>query len=139
MGHLCDMPEPPVGHERNLLQIYITSLTEMLSGLLNAGFLRIQPDVVTTNACRKFQIDAITDWLACTHKGTWRQYWASTGSKEARRVSAVQSGASILLRGTLWPEQPPFGVLHRSPAIEGTGNTRLVSALDPVFDPDNKA
>ncbi len=139
MGHLCDKPEPPVGHERNLLQIYITSLTEMLSGLLNAGFLRIQLDVVTTNARRKFHIDAIAARLACTYRGTGAQYGVCTDGNEPKRVFTVQSGVPILPRGTLWPEQPPSGLLHHSPAIEGTGETRLVSALDPVFDPDNKA
>ena len=44
--------------------------------------------------------------------------------------------APILLRGTLWQERPRTGLLHRSPPIEGTGETRLVLVLDPIDDPE---
>ncbi len=37
----------------------------------------------------------------------------------------------------LWPEQPASGLLHRSPPIEGTGETRLVLVLDGVMDLDD--
>ena len=35
------------------------------------------------------------------------------------------------------PERPNAGLRHRSPPIEGTGETRLVLVLDPIVDPDN--
>ncbi|MEM6422079.1 MAG: DUF1826 domain-containing protein, partial [Pseudomonadota bacterium] len=44
------------------------------------------------------------------------------------------TGMPILLRGKLWPESPASGIVHRSPPIEGTGATRLVLVLDPIFD-----
>ncbi|HMB12384.1 MAG TPA: DUF1826 domain-containing protein, partial [Roseovarius sp.] len=31
---------------------------------------------------------------------------------------------------------PPSGLLHRSPPIEGSGETRLLLVLDPVDDPE---
>jgi hypothetical protein len=51
----------------------------------------------------------------------------------------VATGAPILLRGTLWPGDPPSGLMHRSPPIEGTGETRLVLVLDPVDGPEEEA
>jgi len=41
------------------------------------------------------------------------------------------------MRGTLWPAKPATGLLHRSPPIEGSGETRLLLVLDPIYDPDD--
>ena len=129
----------PAGPERDWLQQDIVSLATMFSGLIDARFLRLRLDVVTTNACRKFHIDAITSRLVCTYKGTGTQYGTSTCGKDPKRVFTVQTGSPILLRGTLWPAKPNSGLLHRSPPIEGTGETRLVLVLDPVDDPMEEA
>ncbi len=106
---------------------------------MHAPCLRLRLDVVTTNACRKFHIDAITARLVCTYRGTGTQYGISTDGAEPRRVFTVPTGAPILLRGTLWRDRTASGLLHRSPPIEGTGETRLVLVLDPVTDPEEEA
>ena len=139
VGHLCDMSGLPAAPERDWLQQDIVSLATMFSGLIDARFLRLRLDVVTTNACRKFHIDAITSRLVCTYKGTGTQYGTSTCGKDPKRVFTVQTGSPILLRGTLWPAKPNSWLLHRSPPIEGTGETRLVLVLDPVNDPMEEA
>lgn len=133
--HLCDVSGLPAGVERTWLENDILLLADHFSSLMNARFLRLRLDVVTTNACRKFHVDAITARLVCTYRGAGTQYGISTNGQDPKRVFTVQTGASILLRGTLWPEQPATGLLHRSPPIEGTGETRLVLVLDPVTDP----
>lgn len=136
VGHLCDMSGLPAGPERDWLEKDIVSLAASFSGLAGAKFLRLRLDVVTTNACRKFHIDAIKARLVCTYRGTGTQYGISTDDADPKHVFTVQTGSPILLRGTLWPQQRPSGILHRSPPIEGTGETRLVLVLDPVDDPD---
>lgn len=45
--------------------------------------------------------------------------------------------APDLLRGTLWLGKPASGLLHRSPLIEGTGETQLVLVLDPARGPES--
>jgi len=49
---------------------------------------------------------------------------------------------SCLLTHLLYTESPlnapVWGLLHRSPPIEGTGETRLVLVLDPVIDPEEE-
>lgn len=137
VGHLCDMSGLPAGPERDWLQQDIVSLADMFADLMGADFLRLRLDVVTTNACRKFHIDAITGRLVCTYRGTGTQYGVSADGDDPKRVVTVQTGVPILLRGTLWPAEPASGLLHRSPPIEGTGETRLVLVLDPVSDPDD--
>lgn len=138
IGHLCEMYGLPAGPERGWLQDDIVSLADMFSDLMNARFLRLRLDVVTTNACRKFHIDAITARLVCTYRGTGTQYGISSDGSDPKRVFTVQTGAPILLKGSLWPAQQASGVLHRSPPIEGTGETRLVLVLDPVFDAEDE-
>ncbi len=138
VGHLFDIHKTPAGSEREWLHEDITALAYMFADLTSAKFLRLRVDVVTTNACRRFHIDAITSRLVCTYRGTGTQYGISTDGQDPKRVFTVQTGAPILLRGTLWPSQPASGLLHRSPPIEGTGETRLVLVLDPIFDPEDE-
>ena len=138
VGHLLEIYNTPTGPEREWLREDIVALAHLFSHLTSAKFLRLRLDVVTTNACRKFHIDAITSRLVCTYRGTGTQYGISTDGLDPKRVFTVQTGAPILLRGTLWPSQPPSGLLHRSPPIEGTGETRLVLVLDPITDPEDE-
>ncbi|MFK7764007.1 MAG: DUF1826 domain-containing protein [Roseobacter sp.] len=131
-----DAADLPVGPERDWLHKDVASLADMFSKLMTAEHMRLRLDVITTNACRKFHIDAITARLVCTYRGTGTQYGISTDGDDPKRVFTVQTGSPILLRGTLWPAQPASGLLHRSPPIEGTGETRLVLVLDPLTDPE---
>lgn len=136
--HICDTSGTPDGPERDMLIDDISALAKIFAGLMRARFLRLHLDVVTTNACRKFHVDAVTSRLVCTYRGTGTQYGTSRGGSDPERIFTVPSCAPILLRGTLWPEQPASGLLHRSPPIEGSGETRLLLVLDPVTDPEDE-
>ena len=135
INKLCDASGLPVGTNRDWLVADIVSLSQMFSDLMGVTHLRLRLSVVTTNACRKFHVDAITSRLLCTYRGTGTQYGMSVSGENPTRVFTVQTGALVLLRGTLWPAQPSSGLLHRSPPIEGTGESRLVLVVDPIFDP----
>lgn len=127
----CTASGTPDCRERGLLIDDIVALADLFAALKPSRYLRLRLDVVTTNACRKFHIDAVTARLVCTYLGTGTQYGIGT---EPDRIFTVPTGAPILLRGTLWPETPRSGLLHRSPPIESTGETRLVLVIDPVDD-----
>ncbi len=137
-SEVCDASGMPPGPERDRLVDDIAALADIFAGLMRARWLRLRLDAVTTNACRKFHIDAVTARLVCTYRGTGTQYGISTDGAEPRRIFTVPTGAPIVLRGTLWPECSRVGLLHRSPPIEGTGKTRLVLVLDPVDDPEEE-
>jgi hypothetical protein len=101
------------------------------------------PAATTGNPLNRSHIAAGTDRsirfsYRCSgpYRGTGTQYGISTDGAEPRRIFTVPTGAPILLRGTRWPEHPRSGLLHRSPPIEGTGETRAVLVLDPVDDPE---
>jgi hypothetical protein len=138
-SQMCDVSGTPTGPAREAFVQDIAALAELFAGLMRARWLRVRLDVVTTNACRKFHIDAVTARLICTYRGLGTQYGISTDGAEPRRVFTVPTGAPCVLRGTLWPERPKSGLLHRSPPIEGTGAARSVLVLDPVDDPEDHA
>lgn len=136
--HICDTSGTPDCPERDMLIDDISALATIFADLMRARFLRVRLDVVTTNACRKFHVDAITARLVCTYRGTGTQYGTGQNGNDPKRIVTVTTGAPILLRGTRWPEQPASGLLHRSPPIEGSGETRLLLVLDPVTDPEDE-
>lgn len=132
--HLCDIAGMPRGEQRAWLIADISDLAARFAALMHVPYLRLRLQAVTTNACRKFHLDAITGRLVCTYRGTGTQYGTSVQRADPKRIFTVPTGAPVLLRGTIWPANPSSGLLHRSPPIEGTGETRLVLVLDPIFD-----
>lgn len=135
---LCEIAALPPGPEREWFQEDVIGLADSFADLMGAPFLRLRLDVVTNNACRKFHIDTILARLICTYRGPGTQYGVSQNWEDPRRILTVETGASFLLRGTLWPEDPTPSLRHRSPPIEGTSQTRLTLVLDPIYDPEGE-
>ncbi len=135
--HICDIAGMDKCAERTWLVEDIADLSIRFAEIMQSPYLRLRLGVVNTNACRKFHIDAIMARLICTYRGTGTQYGVSTDGKEPQKVFTVATGAPMVMRGTRWPENPASSLLHRSPPIEGSGETRLVLVLDPVFDMDD--
>ncbi|MEP3055493.1 DUF1826 domain-containing protein [Ascidiaceihabitans sp.] len=129
----CDAGMENSAHRQHLIND-IAGLVHRFRDIMDVSYMRLRLDRVTTNACRKFHVDAITARLVCTYRGTGTQYGTSREHADPDVIHTVPTGAPILLRGALWPQQTPTGVLHRSPPIEGSGETRLVLVLDPIFD-----
>ena len=117
----------------------ISALAMIFADVMDTPYIRLRLDVINSNACRKFHIDAVTARMVCTYRGTGTQYGISVDGTEPSRVFTVPACAPIILRGTKWPKGPTSGLLHRSPPIEGTGETRLLLVLDPVSDPEREA
>ena len=129
--HLCEMAGMDDCAERAWLEADIAELAARFAAMMRAPYLRLRLDVVDTNSCWKFHIDSIVARLICTYRGTGTQYGISTDGAEPSPIFTVATGAPMILRGTLWPADRPSGLVHRSPPIEGTGETRLVLVLDP--------
>jgi len=137
MINLCDLAHMPMSAERIHLVNDVANLADAFADLMQSSYLRLRLQVVTTNACRKFHLDALTARLICTYRGTGTQYGLSQDRADPLEIFTAPTGAAVLLRGTLWPESPRTGLLHRSPPIEGSHETRLVLVLDPIADPED--
>lgn len=117
----------------------IAALSHIFSHVMDASYLRVRLDVVTTNACRKFHVDAVTTRLICTYRGPGTQYGSASDGQEPRHIFTVPTCAPVMLRGSLAPGHSSPQILHRSPPIDGTAMSRLVLVLDPVEDEDDVA
>ena len=129
--------QEPWGNRRQEIVLIsdLGALAEIFAELMKTPDLRLRLQAVTTNACRKSHTDATTARLVCTYRGQGRQNRIATDVHDPARVSAVATGASILLRDRLWPEEPASDLLHCSVPFEGTGEARLVLVLDAVDRP----
>lgn len=136
VAQLCASAGMPENAHRNSLVDDISALADIFGDLMNARWMRLRLDVVTTNACHKLHIDAVRARLVCTYRGTGTQYGNAEKAQDPACIVTVPTGAPILLRGTLWPARTDAPFLHRSPPIEGTGEARLVLVLDPIDDPE---
>ncbi len=135
---ICEACGTPDCDERRMLIDDTAALADLFADVMCAPYLRLRLDVISTNSCRKFHVDVVKARLICTYRGTGTQYGVSTDGAEPGQILTVPTGAPILLRGKLWPENPRSGLLHRSPPIAGTGETRLVLVLDPISDSVNE-
>ncbi|MEQ8290916.1 MAG: DUF1826 domain-containing protein [Roseovarius sp.] len=139
VASLCHGAGTPPGPERDMLVDDIAALADIFAALSGAPYLRLRLDRVSGNACGRFHVDAVTVRLICTYRGTGTEYGAGQGGDVPREVFNAPTGAPLLLRGKLWPARGTSELLHRSPPVEGTGETRLVLVLDPVADPEDAA
>lgn len=130
--HSCDLAGMPDSPERALLVDDIAALAHGFAEIMGAPYVRVRLEPVTTNSCRKFHLDAVTSRLICTYRGAGTQYGVSKDGGQPNEIATTPTGAPIVLRGSLWPETPRSGLLHRSPPIAGTGETRLLLVLDPL-------
>ena len=136
--HLCDRAGTPDCANRTRLIDDIAALADIFASTMRARWLRLRLDLVTTNACRKFHVDAVQARLVCTYRGTGTQYGTGLNGTDPDRIFTVPPSSPIILRGTRWPERTASGLLHRSPPIKGTGETRLLLVLDPVDEPEDE-
>lgn len=131
---VCTVNQTPHGGARGQLIEDVVALADCFGEIMKTQYLRLRLDVITSNACRKFHIDAVTARLICTYRGTGTQLGIGTRDQQPVDILTVTAGSPVVLRGTRWPERPAAKLLHRSPPIEGTGETRLLFVLDPVDD-----
>lgn len=120
--------------ERQMLIDDVVELADEFAQLMSTPYLRLRLDKVATNACKKFHVDYLTARLVCTYRGTGTEYGIASDGTEPQSIYNVPTGSPLLIRGKHWPNNPTSKFLHRSPPIEGTGETRLVLVLDPVSE-----
>lgn len=134
LGQICQDSGTPDVPERQRLVDDVAELADHFAATMGVDMLRVRLDVITTNACRKFHIDALTARLICTYRGQTTQLGEAEQGLEPEHIWSVPNAPPLVLRGTRWPNDGPTPLRHRSPPIEGTGETRLLLVLDPIYD-----
>ncbi|MCF8479897.1 MAG: DUF1826 domain-containing protein [Rhodospirillum sp.] len=127
------------GYEWDVLTRDIIRLAHAFGDLVGGSHLRLRLDVVTTNACRRYHMDRVPLRLVCTYRGTGTQFGPGRPGRDPDPRFMAPPWSPLLLRGIPGEVGDCPGIVHRSPPIEGMGETRLVLVLDPVSCPDAHA
>lgn len=135
VAEVCDAQGTPNGAARAWFLDDVAALAVTFADVMGAPYVRARLDVVTDDACRKFHIDVVTARLICTYRGPGSVFGIGSNGAPPQSAFTAPTAAPILMRGRLWRGDAPSSLLHRSPQIEGTGQTRLLFVLDPVQDP----
>jgi hypothetical protein len=111
------------------LQAEMRDLAPRFARLMNCGSIRIRFECVSHNACKKIHADYTDLRLIMTLKGQGSEYIPFGMPKEERYLKRMEAGQVGLFKGRLFREDhsPCY---HRSPQIEGTGETRLLLVID---------
>ncbi|WP_172294481.1 DUF1826 domain-containing protein [Pseudoruegeria sp. HB172150] len=128
----CDSFGVPEGAERAALQEDVTMLASLFSQLMDSPTIRLRLNAVSDNACRRFHMDNVPARLLCTYRGRGTEFAAPRIGSEPQLLTDMTTGDVAIVRGRMWPGSSEPGLLHRSPPIEGSGETRLLLVIDPV-------
>ncbi|TDW67281.1 uncharacterized protein DUF1826 [Novosphingobium sp. PhB55] len=102
----------------------VALLARLHAGVAGKPGVTIRLEVVETDACRKFHADYVTLRTITTYRGVGTQ-WKRV---DHERIHALKAGEVGVFKGRLLREQP--SILHRSPPIADSGETRLVLVID---------
>lgn len=114
---------------KDWLAAEILDLAGLFAQVMGVGAVALRLDVVTGDACRRFHRDRMVARMLCTLRGSGTEYGSEVGPGQVAPVAHMGRGAVGIFRGSLWPGEET-GLLHRSPPISGTGETRLLLVVD---------
>ena len=126
-AQLGDLPGP--------LAEDIAMLATRLAALMRCYEVRLRLELVDDDSCRKLHADYTDLRLITTYSGRGTQF-ARANEKGADDLWNIDAGDIALVKGWQFGEgHAPC--LHRSPPIAGTGEHRLLLAIDtPRIDPE---
>lgn len=99
------------------------------SQLMSCSRLQLRLAVIEDDSCWKFHMDYVKARLLMPLSGPGTQWTDISLGKDAP-IHQLDPGDVGIFKGRLWVEEPM--ILHRSPPIAGSGQTRLLLTLDPI-------
>lgn len=123
----------------------IESLLYLFKKVSASENLKLLVAIVNTNMCRRFHTDVNDLRMLCTYAGSgtlWlpedninREALLNYGNNESivideHNIQQVDTGSVIILKGSKYVQNDTNAVVHRSPAIEGNNETRLLLRID---------
>lgn len=113
----------------------IGELAARYAAIYSHTALELRLDIITTNSCRKFHADYVGARLITSYVGRGTDWLSNDDAdrvalgKEPVQIHSLKPGDVGLFKGKMATERP---AIHRSPPIEGTGETRLLLVLNPA-------
>ena len=123
----------------------IKALLHHFQEVVEVKQFRLLLATVNTNMCRKFHTDINDVRLLCTYSGPGTLWltndninrsalssYADNASivLDESEVRQAKTGAVVLLKGAIYPQEKTSAVVHRSPTIEESGEKRLLLRID---------
>lgn len=125
---LCDTGYPQTS-EGDALADEIARLACCFARLMGCERLRLRLEVVETDACRKFHMDYVTARLLMPLVGPGTQ-WIDIRDGMGAPLRQLEPGHVGIFKGRLAVKAS--AILHRSPPVAASGETRLLLALNPA-------
>lgn len=137
--HLDDCGMPP-GDMRDLLIGDVTALVSAYSRITRSDLVDVRLERVNNDACWKFHRDSVQARLLTTYRGPgteWvRPNQADQALQEQKRFKGplehLRMHDVAIFKGSHAGEGK--GIVHRSPPVSGTGDTRLLLCLNRPSD-----
>jgi len=123
----------------------IKELLQLFKEVTTANSFRFLLATINTNMCRRFHTDANDVRMLCTYSGQgtlWlsednvnREALQTAGGNESivrdeTRIQQAATGAVVLLKGAIYPQENVQAIVHRSPTIAESGEKRLLLRVD---------
>lgn len=127
----------PANGVRNDFAADIELLANLYGDALGLERMNVRVEVIKTDACRKWHADFVRARLITTYVGTGTQWLDQDDADRVRegmeplRPHTMKSGDVGIFCGKTGCDTP---IIHRSPPIAGTGETRLLAVFNPPED-----
>lgn len=132
----CEAADLPPSPWRDMLAGDSAALAALFGAIMATPLVQLRLDVIQTDACKRFHLDRVPARLLCTYRGRGTEFGPAAPEGGVTRISALAPAEAAIFRGSLWRHED-CGLLHRSPPITGTGETRLLLVIDLPEDEDN--
>lgn len=129
--------EEPVKHD-------VTGLVRMFADIAGLRSVDMRLETVKGDACWKFHVDRVAFRLICTYSGPGTQYVPADFGRQAIAqqrdyrgpLRVVDTYDVAVFKGA--EASGHDGIVHRSPPISGSGQSRLLLCLSPpgLYSPD---
>ena len=127
------------GEAPHLLKHDIIQLAKGFATIAKCDQVDIRLEVIQHDACQKFHLDNVALRLVTTYIGKSTQYVMPEFNEQALReqkaytgpVKSIPDQSVAIFKGA---RTPGDGIVHRSPPIAGTGQTRLFLCINTPSD-----
>lgn len=124
----------------------IIAQIERFSRICSAPWLEVRLEVISSNACAKFHADNVSVRLLTTYRGPATEWLDPALADEAccpahapeAAVRQLSRFAVALIKGRKARSRSGPLVLHRSPPIEGSGQTRFFLCVNDAMSDDTR-
>jgi len=144
VGPLLDECGMPPGNMRDLLLGDVDDLVSVFARITRSDLVDVRLQRVANDACWKFHRDCVVARLLTTYLGPGTEWVQPIHAETAMRRQKTYEGPLerlqlhdvAMFKGNC--AGPGSGIVHRSPPITGTGQTRLLLCLNTpsVVSPD---